>query len=1482
MFNKMKIYQRVILLVWLGVSAGFAHAATDCNQVTEIPVSECQSLLELYNSTDGANWTNKTGWNQTNTPCSWFGVNCHIISDVTSIQLSNNNLVGTLPNLNLPYLQDLSLGSNQLSGTIPNFSNLPNLQWLYLRSNQLSGTIPNFTAFNLANLFSAYFHSNCGLTAYDAAQENILNQKDLNWNIRNPNCPASTFSVTLNKTGTGSGTVSGDGNFAAGTIVSLTATPDANSTFTGWSGDCSGTVSPISIVVDKAKSCIANFNVELTIVVNPGSPGTPGAGVTYIPLTVTKPTNGEILETDVSCNTINCKPFETKLNCGTDCIISYAPSAAVTLTAKPAQGFMVDSWTGCGSISTDTLNCQVIMDAAKSVNVLFKEIPPSSFDLTIKTTGYGTVNSNPTGIDCNSTCIKTYAKNTSIALIANPAQGFMVDNWQGCDSVSTDKLNCQLAMNATKAVNITFKEIPPPSFELKVQSMGSGSVISNPTGINCNPDCVENYIQNTTITLTAKPVQGFTIDKWEGCNVDKLSCQISADSWQSCENIDKLTCQVTMDKAKQVKATFISQAVCNKPKPAAPQMTLSTKNDFVVLASNEIVNADEYILYYAPYSNPPSEVTTNNIGSFSLSSNRSISATLPANTNLYVAVTAKNCAGESGYSNIGTILIPSKLADAPEGYNTAVIPQGYEKISKEQAWIQEKARAAVFSVDLPPQERTTALKSIAGITNAICDTASCSITMANGETMSFVKTESLVPKNMDLTALTTNISSSSATRRANPRRASISGANCPGTRKALILGAANQTFATAISNPASDVLAFDIFGFKRFYSKEMEVYLQEMNSGIKRLLEYNGYIVDMYEADKADLSAFELINKNDYSVIVISGHGSPNGTIQTGERLCTLCSLPHGTERLYESIKVGTKDYYIGIKANWWNGSSLNGKYIHFESCSLFNADSLLPDVLRKNKIGVATGYTDGAVVSTYTPYLLFTGLLQEEMPISKVTNEIKTGAFYFNNWKADPYDLFNTRLLTFISSSPEYAANYYIDGDVCHVNKYAIQIKGSDGKEIENVVVKIYDSNNQELVKSVQGSTLSKAIFDLSLDPTQIYRMTLSKDGYVTKTIVLDKPAFDALTTQTTYTLEKVAPPILTATAGVETVGLSWNAISGSQFYNLYRKADGDTAFSLLKSNVNAIKYDDANVAAKKYCYKVNTNDNLKNIEGLPSNEVCVTPTAKTSTDYTGVDRYVAYDDGTAYDKVTGLTWMRCSVGQIWNATTKQCDGQVMTFTFTEALKQTNNFADYSNWTLPDSYELSSLVFCSNGKPMYFAQTSKSGIGCQGGQYSFTAPVIVKEIFPNTPKLDYGGIFWTSSGGGHSSYYLGVAFGLNGNITSTMYKNTKYPIRLVLRNKTSLGGTAGTETISLGWSNAVAVKGNKTYNLYRKIDGEANFTLLKPNLTEITYTDTNLAIKRHCYKVDVSGVASTTSNEFCITPAAKPRTCTGWYLNCI
>ena len=68
-------------------------------------------------------------------------------------------------------------------------------------------------------------------------------------------CARSHY-LTVNKAGTGSGTVTGAGTYNYGTAVTATATPSTGSTFSGWSGDCN---SSGQVTMTSAKSCTATF-----------------------------------------------------------------------------------------------------------------------------------------------------------------------------------------------------------------------------------------------------------------------------------------------------------------------------------------------------------------------------------------------------------------------------------------------------------------------------------------------------------------------------------------------------------------------------------------------------------------------------------------------------------------------------------------------------------------------------------------------------------------------------------------------------------------------------------------------------------------------------------------------------------------------------------------------------------------------------------------------------------------------------------------------------------------------------------------------------------------------------------------------------------------------------------------------------------------------------------------------------------------------
>mgnify|MGYP006270576123 CR=1 FL=1 len=158
------------------------------------------------------------------------------------------------------------------------------------------------------------------------------------------------YSVPLSvaRAGTGSGTVSStpagincgatcSAVYAGGTLVTLTAAADLNSSFAGWTGACTGT-SPCTVTMDQARSVTAVFNLSSVF------------------LTVQRGGN--------SAGFVTSTPGG--INCGTTCSAAYTSGTSVTLTAG---GAAVLGWTGCDSTTATT--CRVTLFGSKSVSVNF-------------------------------------------------------------------------------------------------------------------------------------------------------------------------------------------------------------------------------------------------------------------------------------------------------------------------------------------------------------------------------------------------------------------------------------------------------------------------------------------------------------------------------------------------------------------------------------------------------------------------------------------------------------------------------------------------------------------------------------------------------------------------------------------------------------------------------------------------------------------------------------------------------------------------------------------------------------------------------------------------------------------------------------------------------------------------------------------------------------------------------------------------------
>ncbi len=101
---------------------------------------------------------------------------------------------------------------------------------------------------------------------------------------------------------------------------------------------------------------------------------------------------------------------------------------------------------------------------------------------------------------------------------------------------------------------------------------------------------------------------------------------------------------------------------CLTPVPNAPVITVTVKGLSAAASWPPVPDAQGYKLHIAPYSNPVSDVTLNNIQSDDLGPQTSLSySELLSGMEYYVAVTAYNCSGESNYSNVEAVLISESL-----------------------------------------------------------------------------------------------------------------------------------------------------------------------------------------------------------------------------------------------------------------------------------------------------------------------------------------------------------------------------------------------------------------------------------------------------------------------------------------------------------------------------------------------------------------------------------------------------------------------------------------------------------------------------------------------------------------------------------------------------------------------------------------------------------------------------------------------------
>jgi hypothetical protein len=340
---------------------------------------------------------------------------------------------------------------------------------------------------------------------------------------------------TLDVTTAGSGTVNLDpagGVYAEGTVVTVTATPDAGWDFTEWSGDLTGSANPEVITMDGDKAVTATFTEagpQYSLTVNTAGGGTvtldPAGGVyeegTIVTVTAMADTGWSFsewsgdLSGSVNPQTITMDGEKTVtatfIETGTQFALTlntvgtggvsldpagglYDEGTVVTLTAVPGMGWEFTEWGGdlTGSANPATIT----MDGDKTVTATFTEVP--EFDLIVNIEGAGAVALDPIG--------GTYPQGTVVTLTATPDMGWAFSEWSG-DAAGSQN-TAAVVMDDHKMVTAAFTEVLPGQFVLTVTTEGSGIVIVDPAQGAYDPD--------TEVTLTAQAEMGWMFSGWSG------------------------------------------------------------------------------------------------------------------------------------------------------------------------------------------------------------------------------------------------------------------------------------------------------------------------------------------------------------------------------------------------------------------------------------------------------------------------------------------------------------------------------------------------------------------------------------------------------------------------------------------------------------------------------------------------------------------------------------------------------------------------------------------------------------------------------------------------------------------------------------------------------------------------------------------------------------------------------------------------------
>ncbi len=334
--------------------------------------------------------------------------------------------------------------------------------------------------------------------------------------------------LTINQAAGGTITAASEGPYHNGDTVTLTATADSGYSFTGWTGDASGTTSPVTITLDGDKTVSATFTQDtytLTIVSDhaPVTKSPDQETYTYgqeVTLTMGTVADGwtftgwssNVVDNKVTITADTTVTADFTQNTYTLTVVSdhgsvtaapvgpYAYNQTVTLTMGTVEnGYTFTGWSGGGCTGTDP--CTLTITADTTVTAAFTQ---NAYTLTI-VSDHAPVTKSPDQ--------ETYTYGQEVTLtMSTVADGWTFTGW------SSNVVDNKVTITADTTVTAAF-----------TQNAYTLTIVSDHAPVTKSPD-QETYTYGQEVTLTMGTVaDGWTFTGWSSNVVDN-KVTITADT----------------------------------------------------------------------------------------------------------------------------------------------------------------------------------------------------------------------------------------------------------------------------------------------------------------------------------------------------------------------------------------------------------------------------------------------------------------------------------------------------------------------------------------------------------------------------------------------------------------------------------------------------------------------------------------------------------------------------------------------------------------------------------------------------------------------------------------------------------------------------------------------------------------------------------------------------------------------------------------